>query len=247
MADQSDDGNAKLVPANSADGTNSVPFKYNPAAIVISRSVKTTSSAGRQKKPGDKTAATDNTSASTNTTTPQVISNPSDPMAIAMANSFTTIGIRSVTFDGQYVRDHCEQLLLWTHVKPVTDTDNTQKDLPPKLKFIWGSQIYLVMLNQVTINYTRFSRAGTPVRASVDLILNSVPEVPGPTNPSSGGLAGRRSHLLTGTETLPELATRYYGGPGRWREIAAANGVEDPLRVRPGTRVYVPSELEAGR
>jgi nucleoid-associated protein YgaU len=77
--------------------------------------------------------------------------------------------------------------------------------------------------------------------------MYSVPKLPGPTNPSSGGLAGRRTHLLTGAETLPELSTRYYGGPGRWREIAAANGVEDPLRVQPGTRVYVPSAQEAGR
>jgi len=244
MPGKSDDGNAKLVPTESADGT-AVPFKYNPAAIVISRSVKVSPSKSRAtNKSGDKTPATDNATASTGT---QVLNDPSNPVAIAMANNFTSIGIRSVTFDGQYVRDHCEQLLRWTQVKPVKDDKGTQKDLPPKLQFIWGSQIYLVMLNQVTINYTRFSRTGTPVRATVDLVLNSVPEVPGPTNPSSGGLAGRRSHLLTGTETLPELATRYYGGPGRWREIAAANGVEDPLRVRPGTRVYVPSELEAGR
>lgn len=242
----SDEGNAKLT-----DGTNSVTFKYNPAAIMISRSVKITESKSRPKS-GDKTQATDNAAASTGAPATPVFNDPSNPVAIAMANNFTSIGIRSVTFDGQSfdgksVRDQCEQLLRWTRVKPVKDDKGTQRDLPPKLQFIWGSQIYLAMLNQVTINYTRFSRSGTPVRASVDLVLNSVPDVPGPTNPSSGGLAGRRSHLLTGTETLPELATRYYGGPGRWREIAAANGVEDPLRVRPGTRVYVPSELEAGR
>ena len=246
MAALRDDGKAQLVPVDSTAGTTPVTFDYNPAAIVISRTAKTTASKARQK-PGDKTAATDNTAAATGGTPVQVQVTGDPVIGMAMANNVTTIGIRSVTFDGQSVMDRCKLLLQWTQVHPVTDTDNTQKDLPPTLNFTWGAQIYLVRLNQVTINYTRFSRTGTPVRASVDLVLNSVPEIPGPTNPSSGGLAGRRSHLLTGTETLPELATRYYGGPGRWREIAAANGVEDPLRVRPGTRVYVPSELEAGR
>jgi hypothetical protein len=246
MAGMSNEGNAKLVPADAADGTDPVPFRYNPATIMISRSVKMTPSTARSTTKSGGNAPADNSSTPTSTTV-QVSGNAGDPVGIAMANNFTTIGIRAVTFDGQSVRAYCEQLLLWTQVKPVKDTNGTQRDLPPKLNFIWGSQIYLVMLYRVTINYTRFGRTGTPVRATVDLVLNSVPEIPGPTNPSSGGLAGRRSHLLIGAETLPELATRYYGGPGRWREIAAANGVEDPLRVRPGTRVYVPSELEAGR
>jgi hypothetical protein len=236
----STDGNAKLGPENSTGGAGYITFKYNPAAIVISHTAPMVPSAARTP---NKNGAPD-----ANTPPTQTVYAAKDPEGMAAANGFTTIGIRSLTFDGPAVAQDCLQLLTWTQFTDDTDKSTGKKDILPRLKFIWGTaQVYLVTLNQATVNYTRFSQTGKPVRAVVDLTLHSIPKIPGPTNPSSGGLAGRRSHLLIGAETLPELATKYYGGPGRWREIAAANGVEDPLRVRPGTRVYLPSTQEAGR
>ena len=227
------DTNAKLM---SVASKVTVTFKYNPAAISIAHTAPMAPSSARTKKSPD---APD--SGNTN-----VIA--STPEGRAAANGFTIIGVRSLTFDGPTVARDCLALLGWTQFVDTSHTSSTTTDGLEQLQFIWGDvQVYLVTLNQVTINYTKFSQSGKPVRAVVDLSMHSVPKIPGPTNPSSGGLAGRRTHLLTGAETLPELATRYYGGPGRWREIAAANGVEDPLRVRPGTRVYVPSATEAGR
>ena len=227
------DNKAKLVSVDSAD---SVVLNYNPAAISISHTAPMTPSSARTAKNSD---ASTSSSAGVMASTPE---------GRAAANGFTIIGVRSVTFDGPSVVQDCLLLLDWTQFVDTSKTTATTTDGLRQLKFIWGSvQVYLVTLNQVTINYTRFSQSGKPVRAVVDLSMHSVPKVPGPTNPSSGGLAGRRTHLLIGAETLPELATRYYGGPGHWREIAAANGVEDPLRVRPGTRVYLPSAQEAGR
>jgi nucleoid-associated protein YgaU len=35
-----------------------------------------------------------------------------------------------------------------------------------------------------------------------------------------------------------------YGSAQRWRDIAAANGIDDPFRVRPGTTLYLPSQAE---
>lgn len=246
-------GNAKLGPEQSISNTDYVVFQYNPAAITIAHSAPVTpSTAKRHTNDKDNGQGQDAGGAKTGGTTPVMVS-ANDPESMARANGFTTIAVRALTFSGQFngrsVAQTCMQLLKWTHfAKPQGTTQSTVNDALPRLKFVWGDdQIYLVQLTQVTINYTRFSATGKPVRAVVDLTLNSIPDIPGPTNPSSGGLEGRRSHLLTGAETLPALATQYYGGPGRWREIAAANGFEDPLRVRPGTRVYLPSEHEAGR
>jgi nucleoid-associated protein YgaU len=236
------EGNAQLGPAGSSGGAGYVPFQYNPAEIVVSHTAPMAPSAGRTPK-GDKGGG----SGTTTTSGPSVsVAATNVAEGLAVANGFTTINVHSVTFDGPSVKQYCDQLLDWTSLKDMVS--GTTRTKLPQLMFRWGpSQNYLVELTKVTIKYTRFSQTGTPVRALVDLMMHSIPDVPRATNPTSGGLAGRRSHLLTGAETLPELATRYYGDPGGWRQIAAANGVEDPLRVRPGTRVYLPSTQETGR
>ena len=64
------------------------------------------------------------------------------------------------------------------------------------------------------------------------------------TNPTSAGLPGRKAHTVTDGDSLARIATDRYGSPGRWRDIAAANGIDDPLRIRSGDRVYLPNPEE---
>ena len=42
-------------------------------------------------------------------------------------------------------------------------------------------------------------------------------------------------------ETLSQLAHEYLGDAGAWREIALANGIDDPFDLRPGRRIVIPS------
>jgi nucleoid-associated protein YgaU len=233
-------GNAKLGPAAPDGPGDYILFDFNPASILIAHTAPVQTSAGIRptgRKPADSAAAQSRARG-------QVALSANGVDELERAKGTTSITLRSLTFDGPGVASVCLRLLDWSHFQPVDDPTDPKKSKLPELKFVWGPQIYLVTLNQVAVAYTRFSSAGKPVRATVDLTLHSIPKVPGPTNPSSGGLPGRRTHLLTGAESLPELATRCYGGPGRWREIAAANRFEDPLRVRPGTLVYLPSAQE---
>ncbi len=123
---------------------------------------------------------------------------------------------------------------------------------PVGLLFVWGIGLsYPVSLRTVAVTYVRFaSETGTPIRAEVRLGLYKpmTTELPG-TNPTSGGLACCSSRVLDSSECLPSLAAASYGRPGAWRVIAQANGIDDPLRVRPGTLLYLPGrgELAAGR
>ena len=55
------------------------------------------------------------------------------------------------------------------------------------------------------------------------------------------GVPKKKVAIYVATESF---ATEKYGSPGRWRDIAACNGIEDPLRVRPGDRVYLPNPDE---
>jgi nucleoid-associated protein YgaU len=64
------------------------------------------------------------------------------------------------------------------------------------------------------------------------------------TNPTSGGLPGRESHRVTAGENLQTISQRTYGSPSYWRAVADANGIDDPLSVRPGDLVSLPSPQE---
>ena len=46
-------------------------------------------------------------------------------------------------------------------------------------------------------------------------------------------------------DSLASVAFHEYGNPTMWRALAEANGIDDPLRVRPGTRLLVPRPDEA--
>ncbi|MDQ1739694.1 MAG: hypothetical protein QOE53_1346, partial [Pseudonocardiales bacterium] len=62
----------------------------------------------------------------------------------------------------------------------------------------------------------------------------------GPQNPTSGTPRPHRVHRVQPGETLDRIAARYYGDSTRWRSLAAANNVEDPLAMRPGALLSVP-------
>lgn len=230
------DENTENAALSAQDGGGSVTFDFNPATIVISHRVQTqpTSARGPARSGG----------AGGGENTPNAMYTPGQ---MAEAMGITTVTLRELVFVGMTVKTTCELLYSWTTLAKVQNQNSTKVQDLPGLTFRWGPLNYPVNLNQVTINYTRFDRIGTPVRATVDLTLHVIPDQLTATNPTSGGPAGRQSHVLTGAETLAGLAARTYGTPGGWRQIAAANGIQDPLRVKPGTLVYLPGEEEAGR
>jgi nucleoid-associated protein YgaU len=38
-----------------------------------------------------------------------------------------------------------------------------------------------------------------------------------------------------------------YGDPTLWRRLAIYNGIDDPLRLRSGLRIFIPTAAEAAR
>lgn len=169
----------------------------------------------------------------------------------------TTIGLSDIIFYGPNVFQDCAQLLAWTNADK--KVGNSPK-LPP-LFFTWGTTLdYTVNLIQADITYERFTAGGKPIRAKANLKLNILTPPPLPPrsraqasgpplsltkqNPTSGGIPGRRGHTLVAGENLQHVAMANYGRPGAWRELAAANGIEDPLAVLPGTVIYLPAPTE---
>jgi phage tail-like protein len=159
------------------------------------------------------------------------------------AQGETIIGLSGLTFDGEDVKGNCEQLLTWTNGVPIRADESATLALP-LLTFVWGSSQWDVKLRSADITYTRFSSAGLPIRAEATLKCISCVNPPALTNPTSGGLPGRHSHMLVAGESLPHVAMASYGRPGAWRAVARANGIEDPMRVRPGAVIYLPNSEE---
>jgi nucleoid-associated protein YgaU len=152
----------------------------------------------------------------------------------------TTLTLSDLIFNGADVAKTCKQFFDW--LNPAT-TGRANPALP-KLTFSWGPLTYSVFLTTAKVSYKRFTPGGKPIRAEATLTFIVNPPLPTLTNPTSGGIQGRRSHTLVAGENLQHVAMANYGRPGAWRALAAANGIEDPLAVRPGTVIFVPASTE---
>lgn len=164
--------------------------------------------------------------------------------------------------EGDDVKDRAEQLLTWIDpgggllgkaigaaLGALSGGRINLAAKPPVLLFVWGPFLFECTMAECSIVYTRFDGGGDPVRATADFTVKEEPSLLGllPTNPTSGGLPGRQRHVVTQGEDLPSIATSAYGTPGAWRAVAAANGIDDPLRVRAGHTVYLPNPSELAR
>ncbi len=128
---------------------------------------------------------------------------------------------------------------------PTESTRQAKKGSPPWVVFHWGSMVgFPSFISSVSAKYTLFTPGGTPVRALCTVTLEEISgEQPG-QNPTSGALASRDIHVVVAGDTLHSVAHRAYGRPDLWREIAEANGIDDPMRLRPGTELLVPAQEE---
>jgi nucleoid-associated protein YgaU len=139
--------------------------------------------------------------------------------------------------------EQLKQLLLPTALS-VADGGATA----PIVMFGWGTNVILDMavVTKVAIAYERFL-LGVPVRATATVSLEGVP-LPAPLgfqNPTSGGLATRRTRTMVEGDTLASIAYQEYKDPNKWRALAEANNIDDPMRVRPGSVLIVPDRRDA--
>jgi hypothetical protein len=146
------------------------------------------------------------------------------------------------------VAPEVHKLLGWTN--PEKGAGDTTSPSPPKLMFNWGqlqlgdSDKFVGHLESVTVRYTLFRGDGTPLRAEVDLKLTQAPAEAKAQNPTSGGLSAQRVHRVARGDTLQSIAWAEYGDASLWRGVAAVNGIDDPMRLRPGRELRLPSGAE---
>ena len=114
---------------------------------------------------------------------------------------------------------------------------------PPYVIFHWGNlHSFKAVVTSLNLSFTYFSASGVPLRAKVALGLLQYAEdgAFGPQNPTSGTPEPHRVHRVQPGETLDRISAQYYGDSTRWRQIAGANGITDPLAIRVGSLLSIP-------
>lgn len=131
---------------------------------------------------------------------------------------------------------------------PTAESLDKSKASPPLVVFLWGPIVgFPAFVTQVSAKYTLFSHDGTPLRATCSVSLEELAgETPG-QNPTSGSLSVRRHHTVIDGDSLASVAYREYGDPNLWRALATYNGIDDPMRLRPGTALLVPAPEDLTR
>ncbi len=118
----------------------------------------------------------------------------------------------------------------------------TGKGEPPHVIFQWGVFQFEAVITKLDEKATLFLQDGTPVRSVITIGLQQVLDEAqyAGQNPTSGGGIAPRTRILYASDRLDLIAWDEYGDCTKWRLIAQANGILDPLRLTPGQAIVVP-------
>lgn len=127
---------------------------------------------------------------------------------------------------------------------------------PPICKFTWntlpGADVsehvgnqkrdsFQCIVESVRHKYTLFSPEGVPLRATLSLTLREYKTLEEQLNKLNLNQTNRtQGQVLQAGDTLSSVAGQQYRRPGEWRQIADANGIEDPRRLTPGAFLTLP-------
>jgi nucleoid-associated protein YgaU len=112
---------------------------------------------------------------------------------------------------------------------------------PPVVDFLWGRRRFTGLLDGIDIAYQLFDETGIPLRAEATITLKEYRPVAVQVwqdRKSSSNV--EKTYLVRRGDTIASIAAAVYRNPARWRELALANGITDPRRLRPGLRLLLP-------
>ncbi|MEU0885664.1 tail protein X [Lentzea sp. NPDC005914] len=203
------------------DEHNSIECMFNPAELTISKS----NGWNAGEAPGQNA--------------PELRFQAGQPATLTMSLTFDS------TREGKPVTKYTDKLLNVMKVDPnLSGADRGRNSArPPWVQFRWGdTSSFKAVVERLQIRFTYFAASGKPLRAKADLSLKQWKdeELLPLQNPTSSTPALHTVHQLRLGETLDRLAARYYGDPARWRLIAEANEILDPLDLPDGTVVVIP-------
>jgi hypothetical protein len=129
---------------------------------------------------------------------------------------------------------------------------------PPIVTFVWGDDFpgnelppelgnqrrnsFTGVVTSVRQTFTLWSSGGVPVRAKLSVSLREYAALQDQLQALNLASPSKtHSYVLARGDTLGLLSGKFYFDPGAWRNIALANGIDDPRRLAPGTQLTIPS------
>jgi hypothetical protein len=132
-------------------------------------------------------------------------------------------------------------------LKPLPRTPGQKDDLPPLVRFAWGTFWFDGVMESMEESLEFFSGDGVPLRATVTFGMTQVPYPREDKPPAAPG----QTSAPAGTQPLaqaPAGATVQSMAAGvglgaSWKAIAAANGIENPRQLTPGVLINLDVSL----
>ena len=117
---------------------------------------------------------------------------------------------------------------------------NAELHAPPIIQFSWGNFVFVGVLQQADVRFNLFLPSGVPVRATVDVTIKQYYDGRKETGMLQSANFAKQHVVLPG-DTLPGIAAKLYDDPAKWRPIADANNIDDPLALEPGRVLIIPA------
>jgi hypothetical protein len=136
------------------------------------------------------------------------------------------------------VRRLTQKVAYFITPKPVEGEND--KWIPPGVRFIWGTFLFDGVLDSLDENLEYFSEEGKPLRASVSISLSrqeiqfEFGNQQAPGLGSEGAAGTTPMQQANAGDSLQDLAGRA-GKASNWKDIASANGIENPRQLAAGT------------
>lgn len=140
-----------------------------------------------------------------------------------------------------------KQLDVSDYVKKIYDLSipDASTHFPPGVKLVWDSLEFKGFLQRCSVEYTKFTETGMPVRATVHCTFVSAT----PLKELMGGGSfmspdTSKFHTVQQGETIHTLSGIAYDDPALWRSIATANGITNPRLLRTGDVLHMPAIID---
>lgn len=157
-------------------------------------------------------------------------------MKLEMTLLFDTYEADSDVRDKTQLIEELSMVMDETHGPPILELE-----VGGKSWYHRGDNAVTWTLTSFNTTYKMFNSEGTPVRAEMKVSLTEYA-----TESQQKGRIRLQSpdhektHRVRPGDTLQSIALEAYHDPSKWRPIAEANSIEDPLDLRPGAVLRVP-------
>lgn len=113
---------------------------------------------------------------------------------------------------------------------------------PPIVRFVWGSLSFKGVVTQMKSTFIKFMESGMPIQAKVSLNIMSYSKKGDEKRKSPFESPDRtKCRMIREDYSIWDMAKSEYGDISKWKIIARANNISNPLEIPLGTIVKIPA------